>query len=251
MNRLLLALVLLSLAIPAVAQESLGDFARQERAKRKAKSTVITNDELVTRSSAPLNVIGSAPPADPEEEDKDGNSAKAPRSAKAAGPAKTAGTGDKADAQSDIRDRYVAQKDKVELLERELNVLQRELQVQTTTFYADAGNRFRDDKHWAEQNQKYQDDIAAKQKALADAKEELANEEEAARKAGVTTNALETQQPEQPQEKQAEGREQRAQSQQAEEEQQDKQQSSDEQQPQQQQDQQQPPAEGQEKPPQA
>jgi hypothetical protein len=52
-------------------------------------------------------------------------------------------------------------------------------------FYADAGARLRDEKKYAEDDRKYQADIANKQKAIADGKATLDKLREEARRAGV------------------------------------------------------------------
>ena len=72
--------------------------------------------------------------------------------------------------------------------ERELDVMQRENKLRTADYYGDAGTRLRDAKKFTDDDRKYQDDIAAKQKALDDAKTKLDQTREEARKAGANVS---------------------------------------------------------------
>ena len=74
------------------------------------------------------------------------------------------------------------QKKSVADLEREVSLMEREHQVRVATYYADAGNQLRDSKKW------FEDDHAAKQKGLADARQKLDDLQENARKAGMSGN---------------------------------------------------------------
>ena len=84
-----------------------------------------------------------------------------------------------------------AQKREIELLQRELDVTKKEEQVQTSTYYLDAGSRLRNPQAWTEQAQKQQDLIDAKSKALEGAKDKLESMREDARKAGVPASYTE------------------------------------------------------------
>ena len=75
--------------------------------------------------------------------------------------------------------------DQIDLLGRELDVLQREYQIRAAAMYADAGNRMRNSADWDKQDAQYKQQIADKQKALDDAKQKLEDMQEDARKAGV------------------------------------------------------------------
>ncbi len=88
-------------------------------------------------------------------------------------------------------DRLTAQKEQIDLLGRELNVLQREYQIRAAAMYADAGNRIRNQADWDKQDADYKQQIADKQKALDDAKQKLDDMQEDARKAGVPASARE------------------------------------------------------------
>jgi hypothetical protein len=87
--------------------------------------------------------------------------------------------------------KLTAQKEQIDLLGRELNVLQREYQIRAAAMYADAGNRIRNQADWDKQDADYKQQIADKQKALDDAKQKLDDMQEDARKAGVPASARE------------------------------------------------------------
>jgi hypothetical protein len=88
-------------------------------------------------------------------------------------------------------DKLTAQKEQIDLLARELNVLQREYQIRAAAMYADAGNRIRNQADWDKQDAEYKQQIADKQKALDDAKQKLDDMHEDARTAGVPASARE------------------------------------------------------------
>ena len=174
----------LSVILPAAIfaqQQSLGDAARQARKNKQADPAkkVITNDDLAPGKSA-SDTSASSPTAAPV---ADASKAKSDDKSKLSGD-------DQAKLDKEWQDKISAQKDQIALLERELDVLQRENKIRAATFYADAGNRLRDEKKYAEEDRKYRDDIAAKQKAIDDAKTTLEQMKEDARKAGVSPSAI-------------------------------------------------------------
>ena len=63
--------------------------------------------------------------------------------------------------------------------------LDREFKLRAAAFYADAGLRLRDDRNWADQQRKYQDDMADRKKKIEEAKAQLEDLQERARKSGV------------------------------------------------------------------
>ena len=77
------------------------------------------------------------------------------------------------------------QQGKVDLMSRELEETQREYRLRAAAFYADAGNRLRNQGSWDKEDAQYKQTIAQKQKALDDAKKALDDMKEQARKAGV------------------------------------------------------------------
>ncbi|MGZ4812256.1 MAG: hypothetical protein ACXVZM_10155 [Terriglobales bacterium] len=166
------ALALISgVAIYAGAQESLGELARQQRQSKKPSSAKLyTNDDLAMAPEAPAAAAA----------DKTEKSDKAEAGAPKAGAAD-----DKAKLAAAFKARADEQKKNIAQLERELDVAQREYRLKVAVYYADAGNNLRDGKKWAEDDRKQRTEIEGKQKAVADAKQKLADLQEEARKAGI------------------------------------------------------------------
>jgi hypothetical protein len=211
--------LLLGLAgMPAVAQnqssssagQSLGDYARQIRKEpdAKAKPKVFDNDNLPKNDK--LSIVGApaAPPSEqsdeakaeqskPEESTADGTKAGGqakPAADKAAAQGATKAPDDEAAKQAAIKqwsDKLNAQKQQIDLLGRELDVVQREYQIRAAAMYADAGNRLRNQTDWDKQDAQYKQQIADKQKSLEDAKQKLADLQEEARRAGMPNSVLE------------------------------------------------------------
>lgn len=173
----------------AAAQQSLGDAAREARKNKPSEPTtkVITNDELRSSGGLALPDYGTTPA-----DDKD---AKADSEAKAAAdkdkdkdkdkPKASLSADDQAKLDKDWQDKISKQKDQIALLERELDVLQRENKLRASNYYGDAGTRLRDPQKYADADRKSQSDIAAKQKEIDDAKANLEQMRDDARKAGA------------------------------------------------------------------
>ena len=170
-----------TLATLATAQQSLGDAAREARKNKPAEPTtkVVTNDDF-GRPWVSINPDtsdsqeASKPDAD-KEKDKDKDKNKEKTTAE-----------QQAELDKQWREKTSAQNEKIALLERELDVLQRENRLRASSYYGDAGNRLRNPGKYAEDDRQYRDNIAAKQKSIDDAKTELENMKEAARKAGAS-----------------------------------------------------------------
>jgi hypothetical protein len=89
------------------------------------------------------------------------------------------------------RKKVADQKDTIKLLQRELDVMQREYRLRAAAMYADVGNRLRNANEWDKEDREYKDKIAAKQKELDRAKEQLSDMQEQARKAGIPAGVVE------------------------------------------------------------
>lgn len=184
---LLVSSLSVSLLGTGLAQQSLGDAARQARKNKPTEPTtkVITNDDLKSSGGLALpDTAGSAAIASDQEAksdaDKDKDKEKDKDKAKA-----SLSPDDQAKLDKEWQEKISNQKDQIALLERELEVLQRENKLRATNYYADAGTRLRNEQKYAEDDRKYQADIAAKQKAIDDAKAELERMQEEARKVGA------------------------------------------------------------------
>jgi hypothetical protein len=208
------SLLLLALSVSsAVAQSDapLGDYARQAR-KQKAQAVPagkkFDNDNLPREDK--LSVVGQPPP----ETDAAATSGEpAPKSPDVTTTAQATGdapAGSEAAPKADAKEapapdpqaekqkvyqewqkRIHTQQDQIDLLSRELDVLNREYRLRAAAFYADAGNRLRSSGAWDKEDSQYKDQVAAKQKTLDDAKKTLEDLQEQARKAGVPSSMRE------------------------------------------------------------
>jgi len=177
------------------AQPSLADYARQikkDSPQPKSKPKVFDNDNLPKDDK--LSVVGEQPPlvADKSNEakpaDSTGNVPAATDKKSAPETKAAAAEDDQAKRQAALKEwqqKLTAQKNQIDLVDRELDVLKREYQVRAAVFYADAGDRLRNSAAWDKQDAQYKQQIADKQKALDDAKQKLEAMQEDARKAGI------------------------------------------------------------------
>lgn len=186
---LAVSLAVVASVMGAAAQsDSLGDYARAVRKEKRppAKKTY-TNDNLPT--SASISVVGN-PQAAAEEEPaaKAQDSKQKPDKAQ-----KEEKTGEAKPPQDEAewREQLAAQKKQIGNLEHELDLLKREYNLQVADYYGNAGNQLLDPKKWLDQEQKYRSDIADKQQQIEDAKSQLQDMEEAARKAGMPSSVSE------------------------------------------------------------
>lgn len=187
--RVALVLTLLALFLGTAGGQSLGEAARKARKNKPAPSPaqrVYTNDNLPT--NAPISVMsGSGVNAPAAQDSKSSNATASTASAKSAGPS---GEDDKKE-QDEWRRKFAEQKEKIQLLEREVGVLEREYRLQVAVFYADAGARLRDDRKFADADRQYKANIETKKRDLASAKQQLEDMREEARKAGVPASVSE------------------------------------------------------------
>jgi len=212
-----ISLFLAAWASMAVAQDaSLGDLARQARKHKGQKPPAVkkydndnlpVNDKLsvvgpesaeTTDASATANGDEPAPAAESSDKsgtpaaEKSGESASAPKSTNAED---KKSTGDEqAQKQQMFKDwqhKIHEQQNQVDLLNRELDVANREYRLRSAAFYADAGNRLRNAVSWDKEDAQYKDQIAEKQKRLEEAKKQLEGMQEEARRAGVPSSMRE------------------------------------------------------------
>ena len=174
--------------------ESLGDYARDARKDKKpATSKHYDNDNLPTTDK--LSIVGNAPEPATTAAATDGtNAAPAAANADAANKLEVK-PGQTPEERQKVYDgwkqKISQQKNSIDLLTRELDVTQREYQLRAAAFYADAGDRLRNSAAWDKEDANYKLELAAKQKALDDAKQQLDDLQEQARKAGAPSSARE------------------------------------------------------------
>jgi hypothetical protein len=161
----------LLLAVGGATAQSLGDYARAARKNKTGDTSTVRhfdNDNLPTSDG--LSVVGPPPTAD-------GTSTEA----KAAAPGADQRQKNTAEWQSKLD----AQKQKLDSLNRELSLDQRELQIRAVQLNADPTIRLRDGGQWDKQELQFKADAEEKQKALDDARQQLDELQDKAHKAGV------------------------------------------------------------------
>ncbi|MGA8489496.1 MAG: hypothetical protein WB711_03680 [Terriglobales bacterium] len=176
--------------------QSLGDYARAQRKEKKtAPVKQFDNDNLPMNDK--LSVVGGAgstsDTSDPSQTAANGG-ADADKKADANAPAIQPGQSpeDRQKTYDAWKDKLAAQKDKTDLLSRELDVEQREYQLRAAAMYADAGNRLRNSGEWDKEDADYKKKIEDKKKAVDDAKQQMDDMQEEARKAGVPSSVRES-----------------------------------------------------------
>jgi hypothetical protein len=174
----------------AVAQDKpLGDYARsvrKQKGQKKAAAKEFDNDNLPHTDS--LSVVGPRPAQTPASGSSDSSSS-SDQAQSGVSAAKDGGDAQKGN--KDWGQKILDQKAQIELAERELDVLQREYRLRAAAMYADAGNRLRNQAQWDKEDADYKQKIALKQKAVDDAKKQLDDMQEEARKAGAPASVRE------------------------------------------------------------
>jgi hypothetical protein len=172
-TKLMAIVTLLLLGASAAAGQSLGDYARAVR-KNKAETSSTArhydNDNLPTNEA--LSVVGPPPGADANAGQK---AAPVDSSASAAARQKTA---------DEWNDKIAQQKAKIDSLNHDLDLYQRELHLRDAAVYSDSSAAA-----LAIRLAQYKTDVDAKQKAIDEARQQLDEMQEQARKAGVAENA--------------------------------------------------------------
>lgn len=177
---------------------SLGDVARAvKKTQAPAKSApkvVYDNDNLP--ADGKLSVVGTptkdATTADASpnaDQSKDTNSEASAKTDDSVKPGQTSEERDKAQVAWKVK--FADQKDKINLLSRELDVLQREYKLKSTEFLNDPVARAQNPNSLMRDDAKYKQQIADKQKDLDAAKAKLSDMQEEARKAGVPNSMTE------------------------------------------------------------
>jgi len=169
------AAILILLGASAATAQSLGDAAR---AARKNKPQLTSTSRHFDNDNLPkdehLSVVG------PESTTAQTGATKAD-----AKDSKAAEAADRQKAAGELQTKIDDQKQKIEALNHELDLAQREYRLRAAALYSDAGNRLRNQAQWDKEDAQYQQEMADKQKAIEDAKQELEAAQEEARKAGL------------------------------------------------------------------
>ncbi|HKN36405.1 MAG TPA: hypothetical protein VJX16_24455 [Terriglobales bacterium] len=193
----MMATMLAGLAAAQNQDDKLADYARQRRKEKSAPKKVYDNDNLPRQEH--ISVVGSerASSSDATKPEKIADSSSSQSSDQKPDQPKDGATSpkpegtstdssdDRQKAKDEWQKKIADQKNALELLQRELDVLQREYRLRAAAMYADAGNRLRNSAQWDKDEKQYKAQIDAKQKAVDAAKQQLADTQEQARKAGT------------------------------------------------------------------
>jgi hypothetical protein len=179
----------LLVATAGAQTDSLGDYARTARKgkeKQAAASRKFDNDNLPKNDA--LSVVGNVAQEPAPGAANSGDKAASSGDKTEAQPAPATSAADQQKLYDQWKQRIAEQKNQIDMLSRELDVVQREYRLRAAAFYADAGNRLRNSGAWDKEDAQYKQQIAAKQKALDAAKQQLEDLQEQARKAGVPSS---------------------------------------------------------------
>jgi hypothetical protein len=174
----------------------LGDAARAAR-KNKADASPATrhydNDNLPTNPA--LSVVGPEPVAatntaasaqskdaassvNDKDKNKDKNNDKKP-----ADP--TVAAAERQKSADEMKKKLAEQQQKIDALNHEISLDQREDRLRAAAFYSDAGTQLRNSAEWQKEQTQSKNDADAKQKALDAARQQYEEMQEQARKAGI------------------------------------------------------------------
>jgi len=192
----------------------LGDYARQARKQKnkQAPSAKSYDNDNLPRNDK-LSVVGEAPAetADASTASSSGGEAAAEAKAAVAGAnptapapvkqepaAQSASAEEKKSAEDekqkmlkDWQTKMQKAQAQVDELAKDLDLTNREYRLRAASFYADAGNRLRNAAQWDKEDTQFKEQIADKQKKLDEAKQQLEDLREQARKAGVPSSMRE------------------------------------------------------------
>ena len=147
-----------------LAAQTLADRARE---LRKEKRTPSANEKVYTNETLSLR---SAPSMGEKATDTKGADAKAAAKDEGdedAGPKATPDE-EKSQLAADYKNKIEKAKAELATLQRELEIATREQKLRTAQFYADAGNRLRNESKFVDDERKTQAEMAEKQKKIAD-----------------------------------------------------------------------------------
>lgn len=175
---------------PNSQEPSLGSYARAVRKGKTHSAKQFDNDNLPKDDK--ISVVGDKDAA-AEQSSASPDVAQAPTATAGNQETPKATPGQTQEQRQQVYDKWqekiTIQQGEVDQIARELDLDQREYRLRAAAFYADAGNRLRNEADWDKEDADYKQKIAEKQKALDDAKQKLSDLQEEARKAGVPSSA--------------------------------------------------------------
>lgn len=179
---------LLLLGIGGAAAQSLGDYARavrKNKAEPSSTSRHYDNDNLPTRQ--PLSVVGPPPAADANAAPEAGDEKSKPseKTAPVDPAAAAAAAAERQKASDEWKKKLDTQQEKIDSLNHDLDLQQREYRLRVATMYNSQSTRLQNAGQWDKEDTQYRSDAEAKQKAIDAARQELNEMQEQARKAGI------------------------------------------------------------------
>jgi hypothetical protein len=179
--------VLLLFGTSLASAQSMAEAARSARkgkAHQSATNHHYDNDNLPVNNK--LSVVGPAPAgnASGANQTADGSAQTQAAPLIPAPDPKTAAA-DRQKAADEWKDKLDGQKAKIESLNHELDLTQREYRLRAVAQYSDAGNRLRNSANWDKEDADFKKQLEEQQKAVDAARQELETMQEQARKAGI------------------------------------------------------------------
>jgi len=170
-------------------EQSLGSYARAVRKNKQPGVKQFDNDNLP--KSDKISVVGDSSPSASTSTDSQ-DDAQAPAASANQDKPKVM-PGQTQEQRQQVYDQWQQkindQQNQINAMAHELDLDQREYRLRAAAFYADAGNRLRNEAEWDKEDADYKQKLADKQKAVDDAKQKLSDMQEDARKAGVPESA--------------------------------------------------------------
>jgi len=185
-TKIVFLIVAAIVSISTLTAQTLADRARELRKEKRTPSAnekVYTNETLNLR---PAQGIGETK-SDAKATDTKGD-AKAEADEDA--PPKATPEEEKAALAADLKGKIESAKAELATIQRELDIATREQKLRTAQYYADAGNRLRDERRFVDEERKTQQDIADKQKKIADATALIESLRNQARRAGIAPGLI-------------------------------------------------------------
>ena len=191
------------------SSQSLGDVARKTRTEEKAPAKKVYTDDDFAPQPAPApapaaetKAADTAPSAEeatkaanPREKGQDSvdlsketgatSDSKDKKDAKPKEKDAKAAEDDQAKMDAEWKSKIDAQKAKIAGMQREYDLTDREYKLFATTFYADAGNRLRDQKDFTEKETGYRDKLGSLKQQITDEQAKLTELQDQAHKAGA------------------------------------------------------------------
>ena len=179
--------VLLLFGSSLASAQSLGEAAR---ATRKGKAHQSATNHHYDNDNLPVNdkvsVVGPAPAANANSANPTADGSNQTQAAPLVPPVDPkVAAADRQKAADEWKDKLAGQKSKIESLNHELDLTQREYRLRAVAQYSDAGNRLRNSANWDKEDADFKKQLEEKQKAVDAAKQELETMQEQARKAGI------------------------------------------------------------------